>query len=80
MACAVDTNTFFYEAGLLNAPRPPRPPSQSPSGPLQKMLNISNHFVVLTLSLLGYLKTRICWGGEGQFDPPHLNPMFDVQI
>ena len=23
----------------------------------------------LTLSLLGYLKTRICWGG-GQFDPP----------
>ena len=24
--------------------------------------------VVLTLSLLGYLKTRICWGG--QFDPP----------
>ncbi len=33
---------------------------------------------VLTLSLLGYLKTRICWGG--QFDPPPLNPMFDVQI
>ena len=29
---------------------------------------------------LGYLKTRICWGG-GQFDPPpHLNPLFDVQI
>ena len=24
----------------------------------------------LTLSLLGYLKTRICWGGGGQFDPP----------
>ena len=35
--------------------------------------------VPLTLSLLGYLKTRICWGG-GQFDPAPLNPMFDVQI
>ena len=33
----------------------------------------------LTLSLLGYLKTRIRWGGV-QFDPPPLNPMFDVQI
>jgi len=32
----------------------------------------------LTLSLLGYLKTGICWGG--QFAPPPLNPMFDVQI
>ena len=30
----------------------------------------------LTLSLLGYLKTRICWG-EGQLTPPPLNPMFD---
>ena len=35
-------------------------------------------FMILTLSLLGYLKTRIRWGG--QFDPPPLNPMFDVQI
>ena len=26
-------------------------------------------FLCLTLSLLGYLKIRICWGG-GQFDPP----------
>ena len=26
---------------------------------------------ILTLSLLGYLKTRIRWGG-GQFDPPML--------
>ena len=34
---------------------------------------------VLTLSLLGYLKTRIRWGG-GQFGPPPLNPMFDVKI
>ena len=25
---------------------------------------------ILTLSLLGYLKTRIRWGGWGQFDPP----------
>ena len=25
-------------------------------------------------TVLGYLKTRICWG------PPPLNPMFDVQI
>ena len=33
--------------------------------------------VLLTLSLLGYLKTRICWGG--QFNPPP-SPMFDVQI
>ena len=32
----------------------------------------------LTLSLLGYLKTRICWGGVNL--PPPLNPMFDVQI
>ena len=38
---------FFYEAGSIERPRPPRPSSQSPSGPLQKMLNISNHFVVL---------------------------------
>ena len=33
----------------------------------------------LTLSLLGYFETRICWGG-GQVDPHPLNPMFDVQI
>ena len=32
-----------------------------------------------TLSLLGYLKTRIRWGG-GSIWPPPLNPMFDVQI
>ena len=35
------------------------------------------YILILTLSLLGYLKTRICWG---QIDPPSLNPMFDVQI
>ena len=32
----------------------------------------------LTLSLLGYLKTRICWGGVNLIPP--LNPMFYVQI
>ena len=35
--------------------------------------------VPLTLSLLGYLKTRIRWGG-GSFWPPPLNPVFEVQI
>ena len=33
----------------------------------------------LTLSLLGYLKTRICWGGVN-LTPSPLNSMFDVQI
>ncbi len=31
--------------------------------------------IILTLSLLGYLKTRICWGGVNLTTPP-LNPMF----
>ena len=35
---------------------------------------------LLTLSLLGYLKTRIRWGGVNLTPPPPLNPMFDVQI
>jgi len=35
----------------------------------------------LTLSLLGYLKTRICCGGGGvNLRGPPLNPMFDVHI
>ena len=34
---------------------------------------------LLTLSLLGYLKTRIRWGGVN-LTPPPLNPMFNVQI
>ena len=36
--------------------------------------------LLLTLSLLGYLKTRICWGGVNLPPPLPLNPMFDVQI
>ena len=33
----------------------------------------------LPLSLLGYLKTRKCWGGVN-LTPPPLNPIFDVQM
>ena len=36
---------------------------------LRNYLTNKKKYVSLTLSLLGYLKTRICWGG-GQFDPP----------
>ena len=35
--------------------------------------------VLFTLSLLGYLKTRICWGVGSIWPPPPLNPMFNVQ-
>jgi len=40
---------------------------------------ILDPFFFLTLSPLGYLKTRIRWG-RGSIWPPPLNPMFYVQI